>query len=414
LQRGPDGALWFTEYSRNNIGRITTTGVITEFPMPNVGSEPYGITAGRDGAIWFTAGGSIGRITTAGVITMCPGNCCVGNRIATGPDGALWITELVNNDPYLPPKIVRITTSGSTTGYTPPTGNQGISALAVAPDGTLWFGTGTCEIGSITTGGAMNAYQVPDCGVGEVYAITAGPDAAMWFVGMQGNLGRITTSGAITLYPSGTGVGLGITVGPEGELWFTDGEIAEAFFVTASLSVSPDSGVSQTNRTFTGSGFTPGETVRIYSQGVGSAGLANPASDATGAFTVAAHVPNSPYGARIYVAVGLSSHKLGAASFTVTPALVLNPDYGPRGSTVTVEGSGFPALTGFLIYWSALGTQLGTAHTDANGVFDGSAEVTFTIPDGAALGANRVEAAWNCTGRPPTCPDAGSAYFTVQ
>jgi streptogramin lyase len=32
---GPDGALWFTEKGANNVGRITTAGQITEFPIPN-------------------------------------------------------------------------------------------------------------------------------------------------------------------------------------------------------------------------------------------------------------------------------------------------------------------------------------------------------------------------------------------
>lgn len=32
IAAGPDGALWFTELYANKIGRITTTGVLTEFP----------------------------------------------------------------------------------------------------------------------------------------------------------------------------------------------------------------------------------------------------------------------------------------------------------------------------------------------------------------------------------------------
>src|SRR5574337_1249198 len=71
IAAGPDGALWFTEFAGNKIGRITTTGTITEFSLPTSGSEPVGITAGPDGALWFTefAGDQIGRITTAGTIT---------------------------------------------------------------------------------------------------------------------------------------------------------------------------------------------------------------------------------------------------------------------------------------------------------------------------------------------------------
>ena len=47
---GADGNLWFTERSGNNIGRITTAGVITEFAVPIAASEPRKITAGAGAA----------------------------------------------------------------------------------------------------------------------------------------------------------------------------------------------------------------------------------------------------------------------------------------------------------------------------------------------------------------------------
>ena len=84
---GSDGALWFTESVGCKIGRITTPGHITEFPLP-VASCPYWITAGPDGALWFTGNG-IGRITTAGVLTLYPNAASLGPaQIAAGPDGA--------------------------------------------------------------------------------------------------------------------------------------------------------------------------------------------------------------------------------------------------------------------------------------------------------------------------------------
>ena len=98
ITAGPDGALWFTEYQNNKIGRITTAGVVTEFPVPTSASSPQGIAAGTDGALWFTESGTgkIGRITTAGVITEFPipkpgGGGPYG--ITSGPDGALWFTD---------------------------------------------------------------------------------------------------------------------------------------------------------------------------------------------------------------------------------------------------------------------------------------------------------------------------------
>jgi hypothetical protein len=61
--------MWFTESAANKIGRITTDGIITEFPIPTAasGPGPEGITTGPDGNVWFTELGArkIGRITIA-------------------------------------------------------------------------------------------------------------------------------------------------------------------------------------------------------------------------------------------------------------------------------------------------------------------------------------------------------------
>ena len=60
---GSDGALWFSERNTSKIGRITTAGVITEYPVPSSGG-PLGIARGADGKIWFTEMNSnkIGRL----------------------------------------------------------------------------------------------------------------------------------------------------------------------------------------------------------------------------------------------------------------------------------------------------------------------------------------------------------------
>src|SRR5437867_2972383 len=70
ITAGPDGALWFTVLTNNKIGRITPTGTVTEFLIPTANSRPWGITAGPDGNLWFTeeSGNKIGRITPTGVV----------------------------------------------------------------------------------------------------------------------------------------------------------------------------------------------------------------------------------------------------------------------------------------------------------------------------------------------------------
>ncbi len=71
---GPDKNLWFAEVFTNSIGRITPQGVITEFPLPTANSMPYTIVSGPDGNLWFTEwrGHNIGRITPEGIITEFP------------------------------------------------------------------------------------------------------------------------------------------------------------------------------------------------------------------------------------------------------------------------------------------------------------------------------------------------------
>src|SRR5262245_12954032 len=51
---GPDGNMWFTMRNRASIGRITTEGVITEFPLPNPLSSAEEIITGPDGNLWFS------------------------------------------------------------------------------------------------------------------------------------------------------------------------------------------------------------------------------------------------------------------------------------------------------------------------------------------------------------------------
>jgi hypothetical protein len=94
IAAGPDGALWYTGAF---LGRITTSGLASTFNV-QAGGGPNGIAAGPDGALWFAGnanGGSVGRITTSGTITNYPiltsQNGVEG--IAAGPDGAMWFTE---------------------------------------------------------------------------------------------------------------------------------------------------------------------------------------------------------------------------------------------------------------------------------------------------------------------------------
>ena len=228
----PDGNVWSTEVNSNKIGRITPSGVATEFPTA-AGSRPGGIVAGPDGALWFTeiGGNKIGRMTVDGTVTnefAIPTPNTVTHRITTGPDGALWFAEAGAD------KIGRLDLSThAITNFSLPNPTPGGRApfdIVSGPDGNLWFTEiHSNKVGMITTAGAITEFTVGD----HPSMITAGPDGAVWFsesdteqASNPNKIGRITTGASHTFTefapPTNDSKPQGITTGPDGALWFTE------------------------------------------------------------------------------------------------------------------------------------------------------------------------------------------------
>ena len=95
--RRPGRQPGFTEEAGNQIGRITVSGTITEFPVPTANRGPVAITDGPDGRSWSTEQNThrIGRITTAGTFlkTFTLSNNVQPQAITSGPDGNVWFSE---------------------------------------------------------------------------------------------------------------------------------------------------------------------------------------------------------------------------------------------------------------------------------------------------------------------------------
>ena len=243
IATGSDGKLWFLEPFRNQIGRMSPDGSVVEYDVPTINSDLTGITRGPDGAIWFTEqrGKKVGRITASGAITEFPVPpmayeilpCCPAGPygITSGPDGALWLTN------YYGDAIHRMTVNGVITAtyqlpqYTAP------ASITFGPDGNIWFGA-AYEIGRIAPDGSGYVhFHLPHYLTLQEVAgqITAAPDGNLWFTenlmdpshadaGGSGGIGRITPAGVITDFQTPTpGSGpVGIVVGPDGNLWFTE------------------------------------------------------------------------------------------------------------------------------------------------------------------------------------------------
>jgi len=240
---GSDGVLWFT--SDDSIGRITTSGVMTWYELPDeippFGTSPISvgatyITLGSDGAIWFTEDHAhkIGRITTSGEISEFSFNDPDFSQhpyslrnIATGSDGNIWFLGEGSNDPNLGAKLFKMTATGQTTEYTVPS-TVGVWAttedMISGSDGALWLTLNTNpldnpditndELVRVTTDGEFTNYPIsePDSPIQlyELRGITTGPDNNLWVAepylaadgSVQGKIRQIVLSPSDTTPPT--------------------------------------------------------------------------------------------------------------------------------------------------------------------------------------------------------------------
>jgi virginiamycin B lyase len=218
-----------------------SAAAVDEFPVPP-GSCPGGITAGPDGALWFSQEGTsrIGRMTASGVFagevtipnSANPVSCLDPSfvppldQITVGDDNRLYFTEPRDNqigsiDPFNPgaPPVEYGTANGLTTGAQP----EGITR---GPDGKIWFTeAGLGKIGRLDPAASPAITEYPNVALGGGPSdITTGPDGALWFTeAVAGSVRQITAGGLISSpFPATAGSGpSGITNGPGG-LWFTE------------------------------------------------------------------------------------------------------------------------------------------------------------------------------------------------
>jgi virginiamycin B lyase len=219
ITSGPDGALWFTEL-QGGIGRITTSGQITELPCPMCKAQA--IVTGPDGHLWFIASGinAVGRLSVDGVLQlfMLPTADSAPFGIAAGPDGNVWITETNTS------RIGRFVPNGKLVEFPTPSTGAMPSGIVAGTDGNLWFTEpGVGRFGIIDVMGGTR--ELPNSPIVAAHGMALGGDGNIWFtVPPTNQVGTIDASGIVTLFPTLTlNAVLPWTIarGPRGELWYT-------------------------------------------------------------------------------------------------------------------------------------------------------------------------------------------------
>lgn len=144
--------------------------------------------------------------------------------------------------------------------------------------------------------------------------------------------------------------------------------------VAAEVSLNPTKGEVGTRITVTGSGFEANESIDI-TFGSTSVDIVGGDDDtrSTGSFTSYINVPEAAKGSQtVTVEIGYDE---GEASFTVEPAIEIDPEEGGVNEQVTVTGTGFAKNDDISITFS--GIAVTTGYADSYGSFD----ATFNVPE---------------------------------
>jgi virginiamycin B lyase len=220
---------------------VNTSGTLVhEYWAPGVDSRPTGITVSANGAIWWVDSGAgsdvendVSRLTKNGdVINYQLYPCaCFGIGITTGPDGNLWaVEELGVANGEAPGTVDRISHRGKKIARyaipAPPESDQHLPAWdAPGPDGRVWFteyNRAHHQVGAVTPNGKVTEYPLPGS-LSNTGGVTTGIDGRLWVT--EPDVNRISL-----LRPDGSFVRsinvhqepVGITIGPDGNMWFTN------------------------------------------------------------------------------------------------------------------------------------------------------------------------------------------------
>ena len=225
LVPGPDGRMWFTEGAGGNLGAISLDGTsIHEYAA--LGQNPMGLTAGPDGALWYTLENpdAIGRMTTAGAPSSFP--LATGSHaqaITLGSkDGNLWFTESGTG------KLGRITPLGVITEWTLPTPAGGVQpipmGLVCTPAGTLWIADqANAQLLTCTTPAQFTA--VPLAAGAKPAGLTLDPLGNVWVADQAlSQVYQVSPAGVVSPYvlPSGAGQAAQVAIASDGSLYATE------------------------------------------------------------------------------------------------------------------------------------------------------------------------------------------------
>ena len=168
------------ETTTTTAGPAPVTGV-EEFPIP--GSRPHDVAVAPDGRVWYTAqrSGSLDRLdpATGEVEQVALGAGAAPHGVIVGPDGAAWVTDQGLN------ALVRVDHDTLAVDVFPASADVSMHTAVFAPDGLLWFTGQAGYVGRFDPATAqMDLYET---GGGGPYGITVTPDGEVYYAALAGS-----------------------------------------------------------------------------------------------------------------------------------------------------------------------------------------------------------------------------------
>jgi virginiamycin B lyase len=197
LTVGPDTTVWFAEptvmsVTRLRDGRFTRHVMGTLTAKVPADAPPFGVGIAPDGAVWATlpSADQLVRIAPDGKTTAfdVPTRRSGLGDIAVAADGSVYFLETTAN------KIGRLV-GGRFEEFAVPTPRAGLVALAVAPDGAAWFTQLRGHRLGRLRGGTIKEFPLPRPDA-RPFGITVDGANNVWYSDLSGWLGRLDASRA--------------------------------------------------------------------------------------------------------------------------------------------------------------------------------------------------------------------------
>lgn len=390
-------------------GTTATTGTtggftLNNFVIPALTGGSHTITATDNGS-----NSSYGTLTVTPVISLNSIKGAAGSAITVSGSGfgankTITITYGGSSIATSPANISTDTKGSFTANFVIPSGTA-TSYTVTASDSSLSASTSFMLSGSATIN--------PTSGIGGTGVTINGVNFALGTtITVRFDNAQVGTAKADNLGAFSFSFKIPVAFGGTHTVSCTNGvdTVNITFVVTASVSISQNTGNVGSDINITGTGFAASGKVTISYD---SKSIMTANTDVNGTFAISLKIPASATGN--HTIITSDGNNTASTLFNVTAAGNLSTSNGNIGDEITVKGSGFDAVRQCAVLWD--NAQVAVVNTDATG----SVSLSFKVPSATrgshtitiSEGSNTVKQQVSIASSVKISPDSGNVGSSV-